>query len=167
MNRRRLDIEAWRDSLLVASGELDRRIGGPPVELTSSKNAQRTIYGKVNRYDLDDVLRLHDFPDPLGHSPGRLPTTTPLQALFVLNSDFIHHQSSALAQRITEIPAEGTEAKIRRLYEILFSRLPDADELRLGTAFVSESDESQATAEERWRLYAQALLGTNEFLFVD
>src|SRR5690606_25008889 len=84
MNRRRLDIEAWRDAVLMSTGDLDRTLGGPPRELSDGGNHRRTVYGRVNRYDLNDVLRLYDFPDPLGHSPGREPTTTALQQLFVL-----------------------------------------------------------------------------------
>src|SRR5206468_2298967 len=86
MNRRRLDVEAWRDAMLAVTGTLSAEVGGPPLDLGDPKNHRRTLYGTVKRRELNDLLRLHDFPDPTGHSPGRVPTTTPLQQLFTLNS---------------------------------------------------------------------------------
>ena len=65
MNRRRLDVEAWRDALLAVSGNLDPTLGGPSFDL----DGRRTPSGarstrKVSRHDLDGLLRLFDFPDP-------------------------------------------------------------------------------------------------------
>ena len=89
MNRRRLEIEPWRDGLLLASGELDRKLGGPSIDLNNSGNRRRTIYGFVSRHRLDELLRLFDFPDPNITSASRSVTTVPLQQLFVLNSEFM------------------------------------------------------------------------------
>jgi len=97
MNRRRLDIEAWRDAMLAVSGQLDRKVGGPAVNLTTLDNGRRTIYGSIDREEPDDMLRLHDFPDAASHSPSREPTTTAIQQLFVLNSPFVQKQATALA----------------------------------------------------------------------
>jgi len=89
MKRRRLEVEAWRDAMLAVSGTLNRARGGPSLDLGDPKNNRRTLYGTVKRRELNDVLRLHDFPDPLTHSPSRLPTITPLQQLYTLNSPFV------------------------------------------------------------------------------
>lgn len=159
MNRRRLEVEAWRDAVLAASGTLDQRIGGPPSDLADPNNCRRTLYGTIKRRELSDLLRLYDFPDPIAHSPGRTPTTTPLQQLFVLNSPFVQQQSSALARRLqTE---EGVEARIRRAYRLLFGRLATDTEVRLAIEFLRPGSEAL------WQQYAQVLLGSNEFLFVD
>ncbi|NBR86653.1 MAG: DUF1549 domain-containing protein, partial [Verrucomicrobia bacterium] len=64
MPRRRLDFEAWRDTTLAAAGTLDRSFGGVATPLTSDKNLRRTLYGTVNRHELEPMLRIHDFPDP-------------------------------------------------------------------------------------------------------
>ena len=77
MNRRRLEVEAWRDAVLAVSGSLEDRLGGPPSDLGDSKNRRRTIYGTIKRRELNDLLRLYDFPDPIAHSPGRTPKTMP------------------------------------------------------------------------------------------
>lgn len=161
MNRRRLEVESWRDSMLAASGTLKLDLGGPPQELADAANHRRTLYGTVRRTDLTDLLRLHDFPNPQSHSATRIPTTTPLQQLFTLNGPLLLQQSAALAKRLeTEVPAGG-EARVRRAYEILFNRVPTEKETRLGVAFVGNG------ANASWPRYVHVLLGSNEFLFID
>src|SRR4051812_45982215 len=88
--------------------------GGAPQDLGDLKNRRRTIYGIVKRRELNDLLRLNDFPDPTAHSPARVPTTTPLQQLFVLNSPFIQQQAAALSRRLKAEAPGGTEARVRR-----------------------------------------------------
>lgn len=162
MNRRRLEIEVWRDAILAADGTLDTRMGGPAFDLKQVEGGRRTVYGRVDRYELDDMLRLYDFPDPLGHSPGREPTTTPLQQLFVLNSPFMRRHAGLLAERVAAERAGDVEGQVRRAYELLFGRDAGAEELRVAEEFLGNDPDA-----ERWREYAQVLLGSNEFLFVD
>jgi len=158
MSRRRLEIEAWRDAMLVAAGSLDTTIGGAATPLTDDNNRRRTIYGKVHRRDLYDMLRLHDFPDPTGHSPRRAVTTTPLQQLFALNSAFVWRQSAAIANRIRAENHATDGLQIRRAYGLLFARAPTAGEVALGVEFIANTE---------WPVYVHALLGSNEFLFID
>jgi hypothetical protein len=163
MNRRRLEVEAWRDAMLAVAGNLSLKRGGPSRELSEPGNRRRTLYGTVKRRELADVLRLHDFPDPTAHSPARVPTTTPLQQLFTLNSPFIRRQAAALARRLkAEVPGGG-ETRVGRAYRLLYGRPPTAEEVNLAVAFLSEGQGSDAA----WEQYAQVLLGSNEFLFVD
>jgi len=166
MNRRRLDIEAWRDALLAAGGNLDRTPGGPPVDLTAAGNTRRTLYGRIDRSDPDDVLRLFDFPDPSAHAPSRAPTTTPLQQLFVLNGPLMTRQAGELAKQLTAAPQPSADELVRRAYRRLFARLPTESELRLGRTFLA-AGASQSPDAAAVRQYAQALLGSNEFLFLD
>ena len=56
-------MEAWRDSLLDISGRLDRTMGGESTNLSDENNVRRTVYAKVSRHQLDNLLRLFDFPD--------------------------------------------------------------------------------------------------------
>jgi hypothetical protein len=162
MNRRRLEVEAWRDAMLTATGTLDRRIGGPSSDLGDPGNRRRTLYGTVKRRELSDLLRLYDFPDPTTHSPGRIPTTTPLQQLFVFNSLFLLQQAQALARRVAAEAPGSEEERIHRAYQLLFGRPPRNKELRRGLAFLE-----QGQAADTWPIFAQALLASNEFLFVD
>ena len=158
--RKRLDVEQWRDALLATTGQLEMKIGGAPFDLAVLSNKRRTIYGSVKRRELSDILRLHDFPDPITHSPVRMPTTTPLQQLFTLNSPLMIEQSMALARRLAKECPESA-ARVRRAYLLLFAREPSAAETRLALDYVADG------AESNWQQYCQALMGSNEFLFVD
>lgn len=175
---RRLEVEAWRDAMLSVTGRLDNRLGGEPFELNQVENGRRTLYGSVVRRELSDILRLYDFPDPLTHSPQRLPTSTALQQLFVLNSPFILQQSKGLLEQLQRLESQAqevrdgdnkqeksadvlTENRIQLAYRLLFGREPNAQEIALGRQFVGEG------SVEQWQLYCQTLLGSNEFLFVD
>jgi hypothetical protein len=165
MNRRRLEIEAWRDAMLAVSGTLTLERGGPSLDLGDARNRRRTVYGTVKRRELNDMLRLYDFPDPTTHSPGRLPTTTPLQQLFVLNSPFVQQQSAALARRLRAEAPGSTEDRVRRAYLLLYGRAATEGQMRLAVEFLQTDKSAEAAA--LWQQYAQVLLGSNEFLFVD
>jgi hypothetical protein len=80
MNPRRLDIEAYRDTLLRVSGLLSATMYGPSEDLQSPRNMRRTVYGRVSRGRLSPLLRNYDFPDPMQTAGGRELTTTPLRS---------------------------------------------------------------------------------------
>jgi hypothetical protein len=166
MNRRRLDVEAWRDALLAVCGNLDRSLGGPSSELDAPSNRRRTLYGRIERSQLDDMLRLFDFPEPSTHAPNREPTTTALQQLFVLNGPLMLEQSKALAKQMTADSHGDAATTVHWTYRRLFAREPSENELRLGIEFLSNDATGKPFA-KRTEQYAQALLGSNEFLFVD
>ncbi|HAL14177.1 MAG TPA: hypothetical protein DCP67_10220, partial [Planctomycetaceae bacterium] len=124
MNRRRLEVEPWRDSLLAVSGELETTLGGPAGNLDSAGNKRRTIYGFVSRHRLNELLRLFDFPDPNITSDARPVTTVPLQQLFVMNSDFMTQRAKAFAQRIQD-HTQDEQSRIEFAYRTAFGRTPD------------------------------------------
>ena len=155
---RALDVEAWRDSLLQVTEGLSYQIGGPSQELGSMTNARRTLYGHVRRREVSDLLRLFDFPDPLTHSPTRIPTITPLQQLYVLNSRFVIERSEALIARLDREGIDDVQERIRRLHRWLYQREPTEREFARIKEFVQE-------APDRWQLLAQTLLASNEFYF--
>jgi hypothetical protein len=153
MNPRRMDIEAYRDSILKISGTLDRTMYGPSEDLDTT--TRRTLYSTLSRNRSSaDILKLYDVPQPMQHIPMRYLTINPLQALFVMNSGFIHRQASALAKDVESIPTP--EEKIRALYRRIFARDADREELKLGVAYLAGADVAR---------YAQALLATNEVIF--
>jgi hypothetical protein len=168
MHRRRLDVEAWRDAILAVAGRLDLKIGGPSVSLDSPANNRRTLYAAVSRHDLASMLRLFDFPDPNITSGGRVETIVALQQLFVLNSEFMVANARAVAARLAG-PERSDDERIRRAYQLLFGRRATERELMLGQRFLRQPDDSEALRADMSRAdcYAQALLATNEFLFVD
>lgn len=167
MSRRRLEVEAWRDAMLTVTGMLDPRPFGPAAELTDAANRRRTIYGTVKRREISDVLRLNDFPDPTTHSAARVPTTTPLQQLYTLNSPFLRQQAQALVRRLKTDAGDAVEPRIRRAYLLLYGRPATAGQLRLAIEFLTEGRPGMSPSVAAWELYAQALLGSNEFAFVD
>jgi hypothetical protein len=169
MNRRRLEVEAWRDAMLAISGQLDPTIGGESKEL-SPDNRRRTFYAKVSRHNLDSLLRLFDFPDPNVTSDARTVTTVPLQQLFFLNSEFMVRQSKLLAAQLTASPDESDDQRIGHAFRLVFGRQPTAEEVRLGREFLAHASEKSAGksgALGGWDQYTQVLLSANEFLFVD
>jgi mono/diheme cytochrome c family protein len=152
-NRQRLEIEPLRDSILFVSGLLDLTPGDAARPL-DERNHKRTVYGFVSRRKMDGTLALFDFPNPNITSEGRLVTNVPLQRLFFMNSPFVSTAATALGKRF-----EGTpEARIQAMYQALYGRQPDAEELRDGVSF---------TSQDGWTSYGQVLLGSNEFYYID
>ena len=165
MNRRRLEVEPWRDAVLSVSGQLNSEVGGPSSELNDS-HRRRTLYGQISRHRLNDLLRLFDFPDPNITAGERTVTTVPLQQLFVLNSDFMVSQSRAFAARL-QTDAATDEARIDRAFGLLFGRQPTADERVTAVKFLEESAALDGDTLSPMEQYCLALLGTNEFAYVD
>ncbi|MBT4624892.1 MAG: DUF1553 domain-containing protein, partial [Verrucomicrobia bacterium] len=153
MNRRRLSVEQWRDSILAASNNLDRR-GGESLELTDTKNVRRTIYGRVSRKKLSDILIQFDYPDANVHSAKRSGTTTAIQKLFIINNSFMVEQAKGLAKRITGDSSATDLTHIQSTYALLYNRQPTREETDLGLAFLRLPAEGKLT---RWEQYSHAL----------
>ncbi len=163
MNRRRLSVEQWRDSILAASNNLDRR-GGESLDLTDAKNVRRTIYGRVSRKKLSDILIQFDYPDANVHSAKRSDTTTAIQKLFIINNSFMVEQAKGLAKRITGDSSATDSTHIQSTYALLYNRQPTREETDLGLAFLRLPAEGELT---RWEQYSHALLAANEMMFID
>ena len=158
MNPRRLDVESYRDSMLRAAGTLDDKMYGLPVDvdkdIDNDASYRRSVYGRVSRGRLSNLLALYDFPDPTQTSPGRDLTTTSLQQLFIMNSSFMHKQAAALAASVAEAPADAE--KIRDLYRKILARDPSPKDLDMAMSYLNHGTIEQ---------YAQILLSTNEEIF--
>jgi hypothetical protein len=157
-NRQRLDAEALRDALLFVSGNLDLKMGGPPEKLDKAENHRRTVYGFVSRRKLDPMLGLFDFANPNSTSDQRMVTNVPLQRLFFMNSELVAKQSRSLADLLKAEPDDT--ARIRKAYRLLLGREARPQELQRGMAFLRDSKEA-------WAQYAQVLLSSNEFGFMN
>ncbi|MDZ4686282.1 MAG: PSD1 and planctomycete cytochrome C domain-containing protein [Planctomycetaceae bacterium] len=170
MNRRRLDWEALRDTLLMTAGSLDPTPGGPSVSLTTQPfSTRRTVYGFVDRQNLPGEFRTFDFAPPDASSPQRHQTTVPQQALYFLNSPFLKEQARRLARR-SDLPArDAAAARIAALHQLLYGREAEPDEIAAGVRYVSVSPPSDNSGNwfDPWEEYAQVLLLANEFSFVD
>ncbi|HSB08844.1 MAG TPA: PSD1 and planctomycete cytochrome C domain-containing protein [Blastocatellia bacterium] len=156
-NRRRMDVEQIRDSLLATSGALDNKMGGPSEALTS-QSTRRTLYGKVSRYKLDDFLQLFDFPSPNISAEQRYATIVPLQRLFFMNSDFVQQQAELLVRKIESEPT--AEARIQKAYRLVFGRVATPEEVRLGLDYLrneplKEYEERKKAEEEKEKKRAE------------
>ncbi len=136
MNPRRLEFEAYRDSMLAVAGRLDSTPGGKPVDVTKADTKRRTVYAFVDRKTLPNLFRSFDFPDPNFSSPGRTTTTLPPQALFLLNSPFVVENAKSLAAPVLpKSEAEKPDA-VRKLYRAALQRDPSAAELQRSLKFL-------------------------------
>ena len=162
MVRKRLPVEAWRDRMLVASGNLDSSIGGKSIQPDDTTSTRRTVYARISRFQLNPMLATFDAPDANVHSARRVDTTTPQQRLLTINHPFMIHQARAVAARITSHPGSVTE-KVRFAFRLVLGRLPANDEFNLATRYVNEHD----NPEHSWLEFSHSLLASNEMLFLD
>jgi hypothetical protein len=163
--RRRLTVEQWRDSILVATGRLDESLCGKSIDPQQPMERRRTIYSRASRLELNKLLAMFDYPDPNVHADRRVETTTPLQKMFVLNSPFMVDEAAALANRLqSEVPESALAAKYGRVdyaYRLLYGRPATDEEMKLGLRFLANGNS------DRWKEYAHVLLAANELLYVD
>jgi hypothetical protein len=154
-NRRRLDMESLRDSILAISGQLDLTMYGRPLAVDDANNRRRTIYGLVERQSIPNIVRSFDVASADASVARRTMTTVPQQALFAMNSAFMTQAAAALAARTD---AGDPKDRITQLHQLVFGRIPAEDEMTTAAEFVATSS---------WEQYAQVLLMTNELMFVD
>jgi len=170
---RRLEAEAIRDSVLAVSGKLDLRMGGPGFSFFEANDNyvrvytprrewppdtfRRMIYGAVVRQRPDGVFGVFDCPDAGQIAPRRNSSTTPLQALNLLNSSFIMQQAGFFAERLEREAGSDVKAQIHRAFALAFQREPARDELKASVNLVRE----QGLA-----AFCRALLNANEFVYV-
>ncbi|MCC7419653.1 MAG: PSD1 domain-containing protein [Planctomycetaceae bacterium] len=160
---RRLDFEAWRDTVLAVSGRLDRALGGPSQPVDGS--VRRTIYSKISRSRLDPTLATFDFPDANVSSEKRSTTTVAQQQLFVLNSPFMIDSGKAFAARVNAV-GQNDDERIAAAYRMAFGRAPTEGEREIGRRFLSTATTASGDMLTPWQRYAQALLASNEFAWV-
>jgi hypothetical protein len=170
---RRLEAEAVRDALLAVSGQLNLQMGGPsfrPFTVTDFNAAfyhlvdhaepefnRRTIYRININSGKDPLLDAFDCPDPSVKTPRRGVTTTPLQALELMNNSFVQRQAKALAGRALAESKQDVPAAIAFAYQLALGRAPSAEELKLTTAAAQARDLTSVC----W-----SLLNSTEFVYV-
>jgi hypothetical protein len=154
-NRRRLDFEQMRDTLLTISGELDETKFGRPFVITDDANHRRTVYAFVERQNIPPMVQTFDFANADTSTGRRNQTTVPQQALFALNSAFMLARSDALAKRIV---GDDPAARASHLYRTVLGREPTSVELEDCVSFLAAGTLEQL---------AQVLLMSNELMFVD
>jgi hypothetical protein len=171
---RRLEAEAIRDSILAVSGKLDLTTGGPGFDLFEpngnyvkvytpktefgSETFRRMIYWAKPRMQLDDTFGAFDCPDGGQIAPKRNVSTTPLQALNLLNSPFVLQQAGYFADRLRHEAGDDMTAQVKRAFQLAFGRSPAPEEADAAARLV-----------RRHGLPAlcRALFNTNEFMSIE
>ncbi len=173
----RLEAEMVRDAMLWTSGGLDRRLGGPsyqdhgatkalgtaamlyvPVDPSTPGLDRRTLYRAAARGGRDTFLDAFDCPDPSTITPRRAVTTTPLQALAMMNNNLVLHLSDLLSDRLAKDAGQEPSRQVDRVYRLAYGREPTDEERARAVSVVKEF--GAATL-------ARAIFNSSEFLYVD
>jgi len=175
MPRRRLDFEAMRDSMLAVSGELDRTMGGRPIDLNATPAIpRRSVYGFINRDIIANLMSTFDMANPNACTAKRPETIVPQQTLFALNSDFIQDRAAKIALDTKNLNLASPEERIVEIVRRVLCRNPNDSEMEIAKRFMNQTTEAVASSEQtsndperRWTQFAHALLASNEFTFLD
>jgi mono/diheme cytochrome c family protein len=170
---RRLEAEAIRDSMLIASGVIDYRMGGPgfylqrveqdnvyryfPKEKVGPAEYRRMVYLTRIRQEQDPVFGAFDCPSGNQVVPKRPRSNTPLQSLNLFNSPFVMQQAELFAERLNRLANSDMDQQVRMSFHILFARDPDAQEIELSKEMIRDQGLVQ---------YCRAILNASEFLFI-
>jgi hypothetical protein len=189
MGRRRMDADAFRDSVLSVSGNLDPQIGGSLLKtkdhdyVTNDQSAnaavydspRRSLYLPIIRNALFDMFQAFDMGDPSMVNASRSTTTVTPQALFVMNSPFMLAQSRSFAQTLISDSSLTDDTRIERAYRQVYSRPPTTSETRLAAQYIDRyagllagtvKDATQRR-EMSWASWCQLLFASNAFIYVD
>lgn len=172
---RRLAAEEIRDSALMVAGKLDNKMGGPgfrlfryvednvaayhPLDKHGPETFRRAVYHHNARAMQIDLMSEFDKPDCAFPTPRRSSTTTPLQALTLMNHSFTLDMATALAERLErETSTSDYSGQVDRAFRLAFTRRPDEGE----TAAAVELIELHGLP-----AFCRALLNANEFIYLD
>ena len=169
---KRVEAEVIRDSILLASGKLNPSIGGKSYRIHNQKKTyaqwevvnnygphtwRRLLYQERMRRVDDQIFTAFDFPD-CGQVRAKRPvSTTPLQALNLLNSQFVLEQTKFIAERAMAESDSKLPAAVERCFHLLLGRTPDKDELKVCLSLADQYDLS---------IVCRALINSNEFAFL-
>jgi cytochrome c553 len=170
-HRKRLEAEAIRDSILVAAGTLDRSRGGAgfPQTLASdygftTTSTRRSVYLPIFRNSLPEALDAFDAADASTVTGNRNASTVAPQALYFLNSPFVHAQAKHTAVRILTEPDMNVEKRVAFVYRLLLGRPPREGERDVAVKYVMNAGPQRADA---WAALVQSLMASADFRYVD
>lgn len=170
MNRKRLDAEAIRDSLLYIAGELDETRGGSNIKPGTKieygyvfDTRRRSVYMPVFRNTLPEIFATFDFADPNIQVGRRTTSTIAPQALLLMNSPFVIERAQAAARRLRQRSELTTTERVKRAYLETLGRPPTPAELKKSLHFITTATDDDA----RWPLLYQTLFATIDFRYLD
>jgi hypothetical protein len=172
-NRRRVDAETLRDTMLAVSGQLDRAIHGDNIKKGTTverdyqfEDTRRSIYTPVFRNRLLELFEVFDFPDPNIVAGRRNISTVPTQALYLLNSPFVMTQARHTAERLLESEEMDDARRLDIAYRNALGRLPSERERQIALGYLrgAETSEQRAAA---WERLCQTLFACVDFRYVN
>jgi hypothetical protein len=161
----RMDAEQLRDSMLFVSGEIDGSMGGPAV--SEEKTNRRSIYVQNKRNKLMTMMNAFDTPDFHNSCPTRDTTTTPIQALTLLNGQWSITRAERFADRVLENEGVSASDRIAQAYRFAFGRSPSIEELESARTFLEYANSKNDSRRTAWIDLCHVLLNTNEFLYIN
>lgn len=171
-HRKRLDAETMRDSILLLSGNLDEEAGGPSLpkgfksefgyQFTSTK---RSVYIPVFRNQLHEIFGAFDFANPNFVMGKRSQSNIPTQALFLMNSPFMHEESTAAAGRLFEETYANNTERLRAAYRRVLCREPNSEEIALTLEYL-ETEEAASDVLTAWSGLMRSLFSCVDFQYV-
>jgi len=182
-DRRRLDAEAIRDTMLFVGGDLDFTPGGehpfPPVagwNFTQHRQffalydtKQRAVYQMQQRLRKHPFFALFDGADTNSTTAARSTSVTALQALFAMNDPFTHERADRLAARLLTLAPDDDSRRIELAFLTLYGRPPEPDEAALFLPYLTDlrSAHKSMSVAQSWESLARVLMSANEFLYID
>jgi hypothetical protein len=165
MNRKRLDAESLRDSILQISGQLDPAAGGPSIrgddEFTYKfETNRRTVYVPVFRYKLHEIFEIFDFADPNLVIGQRSSSTLATQALFLMNSPFIIEQSRRAGDALIKQPGLSDDQRLDFAYRQVLLRAPTPREREVSLQYLSQNPND-------WAAVYQVLFSCLDFRYLN
>ncbi len=172
---RRIEAESIRDSILKVSGQLNPEVGGQgyqdvksyffkgtqfyePLDPIGKEFNRRTIYRFSARGGRHPLLETFDCPDPSTTTPDRASTTTPLQALSLMNTSFVLRMSDLLAKRVTQRAGSENQKQVTELFLLAFQRRPQPQEALMARDFIKQYGLAAL---------CRVIVNSNEFLYVN
>ena len=179
-NRRRLEAEPVRDSILFVGGGLDLTIGGTVGDVNANR---RALYLPVNRAALYEMFSTFDYVETANHIEQRPTTTVPNQALYLMNNTAVHEQSRRLIEQLPtsdpavlpgDVPLDDVGSVVSDLFERLYARRPNDNEVGRSIEFLKQTEAALldvTNLRERrlqaWAALCRTLMAGNEFIYVD
>ncbi len=174
MNRRRLNAEVIRDTILVVSGKLDRSLGGPNIRKgTSSEygyeftDTRRSVYTPVFRNRLHELFEVFDFADPNLVVGRRTVSTVPTQALYLMNSPFVMDQAKFAAEAALKQEKLDDAQRLDKAYRLALSRPPLDNERKIALKFLADAGNDPKQRQAAWERVFHALLACVDFRYVN
>jgi hypothetical protein len=183
-NRRRLEGEVIRDSMLLVAGKLNLKAGGPGIHPPLPEGTtpprfgtwniekddeinRRSVYVFVKRNLIYPMFQAFDAPNAQEPCARRFRTVIPTQALTLMNEDLVHQWVQAMAARVLDDQGLSQDQQIERAYRLALSRGPNAEERQAVRDFINQQGATDAARAQGFTQFCHVLWLSNEFLYVN